>query len=97
MKTQEEIEQLAESEVLEFNKAMSKIGFGTYQEPFLKVIKEWYVDGYTQCQEDMTEFIRSEIKKAFIHGQGNAQMMEAGLERDEVEEYSNWRMLSIKK
>jgi hypothetical protein len=56
-----------------------------------------YVKGYTQCQENMTEFIRSEIKKAFIHGQGNAQMMEAGLERDEIEEYVNYRMLSINK
>jgi len=56
-----------------------------------------YVIGYTQCQKDMVEFLRVEIHKAFIHGQGNAQMMEAGLERDEVEEYVNWRMLSLNK
>ena len=56
-----------------------------------------FVDGYNKCQEDVIELLKEEIKSAFIHGQGNAQMMEAGLERDEVEEYSNWRMLSIKK
>jgi hypothetical protein len=97
MKSKEEIEQLAEIAVLEFNKAMSKIGFGTYQELFLKVIKEWYADGYTQCQEDMIELLKEEIRRAFIHGQGNAQMMEAGLERDEVDDYTNSRMLSLKR
>jgi hypothetical protein len=56
-----------------------------------------YNNGYTQCQEDMVELLRTELTRAFVHGQGNAQMMEAGLERDEVEEYVNWRMLSINK
>ena len=87
MKTLEEIEQLAE-----------KIYFNVdgFEEEISESKRHW-IAAYIQCQEDMTEFIRSEIKKAFIHGQGNAQMMEAGLERDEVEEYSNWRMLSINK
>jgi len=56
-----------------------------------------YAKGYTQCQQDTVELLRVEIHRAFIHGQGNAQMMEAGLERDEVEEYVNWRMLSLNK
>jgi len=42
------------------------------------------------------EELRAEIKRAFIHGQGNAQMIEAGLERDEVEDYVNYRMLQTK-
>lgn len=37
----------------------------------------------------------SEIKKAFIHGQANRAMMEAGLERDETEDYVNSRMITI--
>ncbi len=53
--------------------------------------------GYTQCQEDMIEIFKEEIRRAFIHGQGNAQMMEAGLERDETKDYINSRMLSLNK
>lgn len=41
--------------------------------------------------------LKEEIKSAFIHGQGNAQMMESGLERDETEDYTNWVVLSILK
>ena len=41
------------------------------------------------------EELEKEIKQAFIHGQGNAQMMEAGLERDETEDYVNSRMRKI--
>jgi hypothetical protein len=33
------------------------------------------------------EELQKEIKQAFIHGQGNKTMMEAGLERDETEDY----------
>jgi hypothetical protein len=36
-----------------------------------------------------------EIKRAFVHGQGNAEMMEAGLERDETEDYVNSRMRQL--
>jgi hypothetical protein len=82
MKTQEEIEQLL-TDV--YGSSISTIG------------KELFVKGYTQCQQDIVELLRVEIHRAFIHGQGNAQMMEAGLERDEVEEYVNWRMLSLNK
>jgi hypothetical protein len=39
------------------------------------------------------EELRLEIKRAYIHGQSNARMMEAGLERDEVEDYVNHRMM----
>ena len=63
----------------------------------VNLIKIGFKNGYTQCQQDIVELLRVEIHRAFIHGQGNAQMMEAGLERDEVEEYVNWRMLSLNK
>ena len=35
------------------------------------------------------EELEKEIKQAFVHGQGNSKMMEAGLERDEREDYTN--------
>jgi hypothetical protein len=35
------------------------------------------------------------IRQAFIHGQGNKEMMESGLERDEVNEYISSEMRSI--
>ena len=38
------------------------------------------------------EEIEKEIKQAFIHGQGNREMMELGLERDETEDYVGNRM-----
>jgi hypothetical protein len=38
------------------------------------------------------EELEKEIRQAFIHGQGNNEMMEAGLERDETEDYVNSRM-----
>jgi hypothetical protein len=41
------------------------------------------------------EELESEIKRAFVHGQGNAEMMEAGLERDETEDYVNSRMRQL--
>ena len=56
-----------------------------------KLTAKKYID------QDIVELLRVEIHRAFIHGQGNAQMMEAGLERDEVEDYVNWRMLSLNK
>ena len=55
------------------------------------------IQTYTQCQEEMIEFLKAEIHRAYQYGQTNAQMMEAGLERDEIEEYVNYRMLSFKK
>ena len=39
--------------------------------------------------------LEKEIKQAFIHGQGNKEMMEAGLERDETEDYVNSRMRKL--
>ena len=33
--------------------------------------------------------LTAEIRKAYIHGQTNQQMMEAGLERDEIDDYTN--------
>jgi hypothetical protein len=56
-----------------------------------------WIEGYLQCQEDVLGLLRSEILSAFIHGQGNARGMEAGLERDETEDYVNSRMLSLTK
>ena len=45
----------------------------------------------------MLKILKEEIKRAFIHGQGNAQIMEAGLERDEIEDYIYYRMLTLNK
>ena len=41
------------------------------------------------------EELEKEIKQAFIHGQGNKEMMEAGLERDETEDYVKSRMRKL--
>jgi hypothetical protein len=84
MKSKEEIEQLAD-------KAINKEGYTT--DDFVIGFEQ----GYTQCQEDMLKILKEEIKRAFIHGQGNAQMMEAGLERDEIEDYIYYRMLTLNK
>jgi hypothetical protein len=43
------------------------------------------------------EELQKEIKQAFIHGQGNKEMMEAGLERDETEDYVRSRMRTLLK
>lgn len=40
--------------------------------------------------------LEEELRKAFIHGQGNAEMMEAGLERNEVDDYVSWVMIRLK-
>jgi hypothetical protein len=82
VKRQEQIKQLAEEEYWMKDEQYERGAF---------------VNGYSQCQNNMLEFLETEIKRAYIHGQGNGQMMEAGLERDEVEEYVNFRMLSFKK
>lgn len=47
--------------------------------------------------DEEKEQLRVEIRRAFIHGQGNGQMMEVGLERDEIDDYTNSRMLSLNK
>jgi hypothetical protein len=41
------------------------------------------------------EELEKEIKQAFICGQRNVEMMEAGLERDETKDYVNSRMRSL--
>jgi hypothetical protein len=95
MKSKEEIIQLAEKQY------PIEVG-GSMWMPNTNDIKkaneqEGYIKGYTQCQEDMLILLRSEIKRAYQYGQTNAQMIEAGLERDEIEEYVNHRMLSLNK
>jgi hypothetical protein len=85
MKSKEEIEQLAERYADGYSTEEAHASYIAFQ------------DGYTQCQQAMIELLKEEIKSAFIHGQGNAQMMEAGLERDEVDDYTNSRMLSLNK
>ena len=87
MKSKEEIEQLAEKLYFHVDGFEEEIAEG----------KRHYISGYTQCQEDMLILLRSEIKRAYQYGQTNAQMMEVGIERDEIEEYVNYRMLSFKK
>jgi hypothetical protein len=103
MKTKKEIEQLAESEYpikrggSEWMPTTNDIKKATKQEGFKK--------GYSQCQEDMAKefekdgakLFKSEIRRAYIHGQGNGQMMGAGLERDEIDDYTNWRMRTLNK
>jgi hypothetical protein len=86
MKTKEEIDKIWYLEVCK--------DFGSKE-----IASEYcgFTKGYTQCQEDMIELLKEEIRRAYIHGQGNAQMMEVGLERDEVDDYTNSRMLSLNK
>jgi hypothetical protein len=52
---------------------------------------------YSEAQEMQTKQLTDEMKRAYKYGQSNSEMMEAGLERDEVEEYANFRMLTITK
>ena len=83
MKNKEEVKQLADDySEMSFNK---------------RDLYEGYVDGYTQCQEDVMELLQSEIRRAYMHGQGNGQMMEVGLERDEIDDYVNSRMRTLNK
>ncbi len=42
------------------------------------------------------EELEKEIKQAFIYGQGNKEMIEVGLERDETEDYVNSRIIKLK-
>ena len=73
---------------------IEQLAFKSYGDGFLKGS---FIHGYTQCQEDLAELLRAEIHRAFMYGQRNGEMMEVGLERDEIEEYVNYRMLSINK
>ena len=63
--------------------------------------KYFFVKGfgcaYRQLKEDMVKLLEIEIYKAFMYGQRNGEMMEVGLERDEIEEYFNYRMLLLNK
>ena len=43
------------------------------------------------------EELEHEIKQAFVHGQGNSIMMEAGLERNEREDYTSSVMRRLTK
>jgi hypothetical protein len=92
MKSREEIEKSAN----EFSKDYIKTTNNSILQSSFK-LEVGYIKGYTQCQEDTAELLKAEIRRAYIHGQGNAQGMAAGLERDEVEDYTNWRMLSLTK
>ena len=89
MKSKEEIEQLGSKYATTHEDVSDKLS--------KYLVSACFQDGYTQCQEDMIILLRSEIKRAYQYGQTNAQMMEVGIERDEIEEYVNYRMLSFKK
>lgn len=95
MKSKEEIEQLA----IDYAKTQVVRGknLPEWDDKTEQLIARYFTKGYTQCQEDMLKILKEEIKRAFIHGQGNAQMMEAGLERDEIEDYIYYRMLTLNK
>ena len=85
MKTKEEIEKLAYDAAIKEYKDDGALGTG------------WddYKYGFSDCYTQYQILLKEEIRKAFIHGQGNAQMMEAGLERDEVDDYVNSRLAQI--
>jgi len=38
-----------------------------------------------------------EIRKAYRHGQSNEEMMQAGLERNEIDDYTNFRIIQVSK
>ena len=84
MKTQEEIKQLTET--LYPTVTM-------YTQP----LRIGFEGGYTQCQQDVMKLLQLEIRRAYIHGQGNGQMIEVGLERDEIDDYINSRMKTLNK
>jgi hypothetical protein len=62
-----------------------------------------FIGGYKRALQDNADkqFTLEEmgkiIRSAYIHGQGNAKMMEAGLERDETDDHVNWVMLGLRK
>jgi len=49
----------------------------------------------SNINEKFADRLEKEIRSAFIHGMGNAEMMEAGLERNETDDYVNSRMQSL--
>lgn len=49
------------------------------------------MDKIELTREELTKIIR----KAYVHGFGNAQMLEAGLEKDETEEYTLYNVHHI--
>ena len=68
--------------------------------PFIKMDNIEKLLGYNSTIESSDEKltlkeVEAEIKRAFVHGQGNAQLMEAGLERDEIEDYTASRMKTL--
>ncbi len=56
----------------------------------------YFISGYKAAGGYSEEDIKNEINEAFKHGQGNGRMMEAGLERDEQDDYVRSRMIKIK-
>ena len=65
MKTKEEIEQLAE-------KATIGVLPSHFDYRFIEVYKQFYIDGYTQCQEDMADkkYTEEDLENAFNSGRG---------------------------
>jgi hypothetical protein len=63
MKTKEEIEQLAEKAIPLSNENIDYVEFANHDR------KQW-VNGYTQCQEDMADkkYTEGDILFAFVHG-----------------------------
>jgi len=57
-----------------------------------------FIAGYNKAKEKYKyteEDLKNEIIRAFKYGQSNAEMMEAGLERNEVDDYTNNRIQSL--
>jgi hypothetical protein len=51
---------------------------------------------FEKAKEIHLKQLNDELKLAYKAGQSNAEMQEAGLERDEVEEYVRWRIIKLK-
>jgi hypothetical protein len=67
-----------------------------YDKHISDIIWDRYINN-TNTTSLFENILRDELLRAFKYGQRNAEQMEAGLERDESEDYVNYRMPLIKK
>jgi len=67
MKSKEEIEQLADKKYLQRAEAISDFTIKGY---IVSATKGGFIDGYTQCQEDMADkkYTKKDMEKCFIAG-----------------------------
>jgi hypothetical protein len=80
-----------------------QLGQADHEESLIKYIEGWEgeIDSKLgiMINDKFRERMEEEIRSSYVHGQGNAEMMEAGLERNEIEDYvlSRMRQLDFKK